>query len=605
MHMVSIAVGTAPKWNYINVFAWLRTMLYLLLSSSLSGCFRLPTNTLKQGASHFKTSFPSACQLTRRFGASGGVVPNNLPLPPTSLDIEVNFANLLEDELMDNNGSSAAIILLPEGLCTPEKINEWDFPFADVLGARANSRLPTAKKFEGSFLTTELPLPHGPSMTLARVQDKMSTFQLLTLLRQAIEAATQANPTKLMVQCPGLTKDQQVAVLDAVLAGVWAAEMEMPKFMSKSDDKEDEAQKAGKLSSVTFVGLDASMESIEKQQSKSIAAADGTNLARWLATLPSNSLTPSSYREYIKQLTEREGWEFREWDETALEKMGAGAFIAVSQASANRDAAIVRIRKEGPSSKPPIVLVGKGITYDTGGVNIKGAAGMKGMKKDMGGSAVALGTMLALSKLNIDKSIECWMAISENAVGSSAYKPDDVVSAIDGTTIEIVHTDAEGRMVLADTLALASRKASNFIKDVESSDHNCTILNYATLTGSCKSALSSRYSGVFTSTPELGSKLIKIGEESGERVWPFPMDDDFNEDLESDVADTLQCLVGSEADHIYAAKFLARFIKEGSDFVHYDLSSMMHSGSLAHIKSGITGFGVRNSVWFLSSLEED
>ena len=229
-------------------------------------------------------------------------------------------------------------------------------------------------------------------------------------------------------------------------------------------------------------------------------------------------------------------------------------------------------------------LVGKGICYDTGGTNLKPANYMFGMHEDMQGSAVALGTLLALTKLNFNRPVECWMALAMNHIGSKAYKPNDVIRASDGTTVEVVHTDAEGRMVLADTLALASKEKPSLIID------------YATLTGACMYSIGTSYSGIFTNQNKWHLNLIKAGEDSGERVWPFPLDEDFDQMLKSDIADIKQCSQEGGVDHILASRFLQRFVKNNTPWIHIDLSSSSKKGGLAHIPTNTTGFGVRYTV---------
>jgi leucyl aminopeptidase len=209
---------------------------------------------------------------------------------------------------------------------------------------------------------------------------------------------------------------------------------------------------------------------------------------------------------------------------------------------------------------------------------------MNGMHEDMQGSAVALGTLLALSRLKVKYPVDCWLALAQNHVGSRAYKPNDVVTACNGTTIEVKHTDAEGRMVLADTLALASKEKPH------------VMIDYATLTGACVYALSSRYSGAFSNRDSLHPSLTAAGRDSGERVWPFPLDKDFDEALKSDIADTLQCSLEGEADHILATRFLNRFVDEKINWVHVDLAASNHKGGLAHIPTDTTGFGVRYTL---------
>ena len=226
-------------------------------------------------------------------------------------------------------------------------------------------------------------------------------------------------------------------------------------------------------------------------------------------------------------------------------------------------------------------LVGKGICFDTGGTNLKTHKGMLDMHTDMEGSAVALGSLYALHALKFSAVVDCWLAITENRTGPLAYKPQDVVRAHNGTTIQVIHTDAEGRMVLADTLSLAAARKPR------------AIIDYATLTGACVSALTERYSGAFTNRPQARDLIEAAGASSGERVWCFPMDADFDSDLESAVADVLQCAVEGKGDHILAARFLNRFVPRSVAWLHLDLSAGSRHGGLAHIGTEITGFGVR------------
>jgi leucyl aminopeptidase len=211
---------------------------------------------------------------------------------------------------------------------------------------------------------------------------------------------------------------------------------------------------------------------------------------------------------------------------------------------------------------------------------------MLDMHTDMSGSAVALATILALAELDAPMAADAWLAITENNIGPDAYRPQEIVRAANGTTIQVIHSDAEGRMVLADTLTLAARTRPR------------VIIDFATLTGACVNALTERYSGVFTNRPELVRELVAAGQDSGERVWSFPLDEDFDSDLESHVADVMQCAVEGKGDHILAARFLQRFV-EDRPWIHLDLSSAQRRGGLAHVSTDITGFGAR---WTLELL---
>src|ERR1700731_3407764 len=239
------------------------------------------------------------------------------------------------------------------------------------------------------------------------------------------------------------------------------------------------------------------------------------------------------------------------------------------------------------AAAPALSLVGKGICFDTGGTNLKPHKSMLDMHTDMEGSAVAVGSLYAMHALRSPLSVDCWLAITENRIGPLAYKPQDVVRAYNGTTIQVIHTDAEGRMVLADAPSLAPARKP------------LAIIDYATLTGACVYALTERYSGAFTNRPEARDLIESAGVTSGERVWCFPMDADFETDLESSVADVLQCATEGKGDHILAARFLSRFIPREIPWLHLDLSAGSRHGGLAHIATEITGFGVRYTLDFL------
>jgi leucyl aminopeptidase len=329
------------------------------------------------------------------------------------------------------------------------------------------------------------------------------------------------------------------------------------------------------------------------------AAARGNNLVRWLTALPPNMLDARGYHTAIAQLARQHGLGMKWLDERALRRAGANAFLAVSAANETPDAGIAHLTYRPPRSKgrapsgtpgktpaqtPAIALIGKGILFDTGGVNLKPHRSMLDMHIDMSGSAVALATLLALAELRAPIAADAWLAITENRIGPKAYRPQEVVRASNGVTIQVVHTDAEGRMVLADTLALAGRTHPRFM------------LDFATLTGACVYSLTERMSGVLTNRPALVDKLVEAGRTSGERVWNFPFDSDYDSDLESKVADILQCSVEGKGDQILAARFLSRFVPPDIAWAHVDLSSATRTGGLAHINTDITGFGVRYAL---------
>ncbi len=420
----------------------------------------------------------------------------------------------------------------------------------------------------------------GCRIARLRVDKGLNAFQALSLARKTLELLLSDRPRKLAVIDLAADIHQGERMTEAIIAGLYAALYQPPRSGRTT------------LEALSVESLDLFGPHRAPDISRAEATAEGNQLARWLTQLPGNHLSPGQYRELAESLARQEGWDSHFYDEQELDRLGAGAFLSVTAASPNRDAGILRLsyRPAGGTSAP-LALVGKGICFDTGGTNLKNASGMYGMHGDMQGSAVALGTLLALSRLKFPHAVDCWLALAENHIGSRATRPNDVVTALDGTTIEIVNTDAEGRMVLADTLALASRQQPR------------AILDYATPTGSCVAALGQRMSGAMSNRRDWVEALIRAGERSGERVWPLPWEADYDEDLESSVADVIQCRPPAEADHLYAARFLGRFVAEDIGWVHIDLSAGKREGGLAHVPGDVTGFGVRFGVEWLSFLD--
>jgi leucyl aminopeptidase len=429
-----------------------------------------------------------------------------------------------------------------------------------------------------SVLSARTPQSAKP-VVIAFIKGGASAFERLSLAARAWkELGGAPGRADVCLACFGMNASQETQMLDALVAAALAATAPMPTFKTKSP----------RPSSPRSLVLFGSGESPDLARAGAVDR--GNHLARWLTALPPNVLDSASYRRAVQELARRRGWSYSFLDEGALRRLKAGAFLAVARANDHRDAGIVRVRYRASNRRSlqgRLALVGKGICFDTGGVNLKSHKSMYLMHEDMQGSAVALGTLLALSELDVPYDIDCWLAITENQIGARAYRPQEVVRAANGLSIQVAHSDAEGRMVLADTLALAARDKPDLIVD------------YSTLTGACVTALTERYSGAFTNRPDWNSTLEAAGRLSGERVWPFPMDEDYDGDLESGIADVLQCTPDSKGDHILAARFLSRFVPAGIPWIHLDLASSNRSGGLAHVPTDFTGFGVRYSVQLL------
>ncbi len=422
-------------------------------------------------------------------------------------------------------------------------------------------------------VSTHLPNKRQTTVSVGKIGPHCDAFEMLTFARKMVRAATTEKAGTLGIWVLGFDAEQQNTIVARVTAAALAAAFAMPEFKSKSPP--------AKLKSIKIIGLDSTVD-----LQRVSAEAQGNNLARWLTALPANKLDAVSYVQLLKEMSTQQGWQCKKYGVRELEEMGAGAFLAVAQGNDNDSAAIVRLRyrPDSKTAKPALSLVGKGIIFDTGGTNLKPFTSMLDMHIDMGGSAVALGCLLTITKLGLPIAVDCWLAITENRTGPNAYKSQDVVTALNGKTIQSIHTDAEGRMALADTLVLAG------------GDKPDLIIDYATLTGACINAITDRYSGVFTNRPDLHPVLKRIGHESGERVWPFPIGKEFLTDLKSETADIMQCSADSGGDHILAASFLQEFVDDKIPWIHMDLSACSRKGGLAHVPTEITGFGVRYTL---------
>ncbi len=451
---------------------------------------------------------------------------------------------------------------------------EENLPFGEVLQMKLKRTKSKYADLSKSPVTIDL--PDGGVASFVVLNEKLNTFQCHTLLRKAVKPLLDEQPDSLAICVFG---DDATCKAHAC-AAYYVAMVNAAELPTHKKDKKTTA-----LKSISIHGYQA-----DHDYSDVNARVAGNTLCRQLTITPPNELTPTIYRNKVKDLAKQHGWKHEEFDMPTLTRMGAGAFVAVGQGSDPLDAAIVHLSYTPKNAEKHIALVGKGICFDTGGHNLKPAKYMQGMHEDMNGSAVALGILLTATQLQLPIKLDCWLAIAQNHIGPLAYKQNDVVTALNGMTIEIVHTDAEGRMVLADTLTLASREKPD------------VILDYATLTGSMIEAVSNRISGIIANRPELACKAVDAGAAAGERIVAFPYDDDFDTELDSDIADIKQCTLEGGGDHILAARFLGKFIENDVAWLHTDLSSANRKDGLGAVQSDTNGFGVGFGLEMLKSL---
>jgi leucyl aminopeptidase len=449
-------------------------------------------------------------------------------------------------------------------LCVLSDAASKTFPFIKELDRKLKR---THKKIASlSREPVRIEVQDGRLLSFVVLDQKMNTFQRHTLIRKALKPLIEENPEVLNIAVFGDEALKEINARAAVYVALMNSQR-LPSYKKESTKKN--------IKSIELFGIE-----LKDKFAHEIAIVSGNTLTRELTMLPPNELTPSIYRTKIKSLAKSHGWKLEEFDMAKLKKMGAGAFVAVGQGSEPQDAAIVHLTYKPKQIKKNIAVIGKGICFDTGGHNLKPARYMHGMHEDMNGSAVSLGILLSATLLKLPIKIDCWLAIAQNHIGPKAYKQNDVVKSLNGTSIEIIHTDAEGRMVLADTLTLASRLKPDMMID------------FATLTGSMATALGDRYSGVISNRPELSCLAVGAGCDAGERIAAFPFDEDYEEDLESGIADIKQCTLEGGPDHIHATRFLNRFIENNVPWLHTDLSSSNRKGGLGAALSEVNGFGV-------------
>ncbi|QKE62314.1 leucyl aminopeptidase [Aquipseudomonas campi] len=313
------------------------------------------------------------------------------------------------------------------------------------------------------------------------------------------------------------------------------------------------------LKKITLIADKAELADVERGSLHAQAIASGMAFTKDLGNLPPNLCHPSYLAEEAKTLGKaHKNLKIEILDEKKLKELGAGAFLAVGQGSAQPPRMIVMHYQGGQKDEQPYALVGKGVTFDTGGISIKPAAGMDEMKYDMCGAASVFGTLKTVLELQLPINLVCLLACAENMPSGSATRPGDIVTTMSGQTVEILNTDAEGRLVLCDTLTYAQRFKPQAVIDI------------ATLTGACVVALGAHTSGLLGNNDTLIKQLLKAGEHADDRAWQLPLFDEYQEQLDSPFADIAN-IGGPKAGTITAACFLSRFTKD-VHWAHLDIA---------------------------------
>jgi len=390
--------------------------------------------------------------------------------------------------------------------------------------------------------------------------------------------------TRAVIDLTGLDYDAEAAARVGLAAALRSWRYD--RYRTTLKDK----QKAT-LTEVVVVGAAGGAEQRYTERWAPVVA--GVELTRELVTEPANIIYPESFVERVKASLEGTGVETAVLDKAAMTKLGMGALLGVAQGSIRDPRLLILKWNGGAAGGQPTAFVGKGVTFDTGGISIKPAAGMEAMKWDMGGAAAVAGAFKALALRKAKANVVGICGLVENMPSGSAQRPGDVVTTMSGQTVEVINTDAEGRLVLADA-----------VHYVQKEFHPSTIVDFATLTGAILISLGHEWAGLFSNNDELAGQLLRIGEESGDRLWRMPLAEPFDRLIDSPIAD-MKNVGPREGGSITAAQFIQRFVDDGVRWAHVDMAGKAWSDKAGTTyDKGATGYGVRLIDQYVADLLE-
>ena len=386
-------------------------------------------------------------------------------------------------------------------------------------------------------------------------------------------------------QGAGINKISPAAAAQAIAEGALLGTYTFRRHMTRKEDK------PGEIKQLSIVSADGSKSQLEEGANRGRIISEATNLARDMVNEPANFMTPTDMAKTATRLAESHSLEITVLEAEQMKKLGMGGLLGVAQGSRQPPKFMVMSYKGSAAKEADIALVGKAITFDSGGISIKPSEKLEEMKGDMAGGAAVMASMGAIAQLKPRANVMAIIPATENLPDGKAFKPGDVLTAMNGKTIEIISTDAEGRLILADALSYAVKHGVKKMVDA------------ATLTGACRIALGDICTGAFGNNQELMDSVLAAGKEAGELTWQMPMYDEYQEQNKSDVAD-IKNVGGRLAGAITAAKFLAEFVGD-TPWVHLDIAgTSLTDKERGYQIKGATGVPVRTLVNLVLSLAE-
>jgi leucyl aminopeptidase len=387
----------------------------------------------------------------------------------------------------------------------------------------------------------------------------------------AIKALLKLGASDIALDLTAFAAHAGPAVEGAILAG----------YKFDGFGKDPSKNKRGVLTRLQVIVKDGDLAPARAAAREAEILATISNTIRGIGNLPGNMLTPAILAEKAQELASGRALTVKVWNERHLARDGFGGILAVGQGSIHPPRLIVLEYRGGARKDAPVALVGKAVTFDTGGISLKPGAAMDEMKWDKMGGCAVLGMMLAAAELKLPLNLVGLIPAAENMPGPDAYRPGDIITTRDGKTIEVLNTDAEGRIILVDAIAHARLTYKPSV-----------ILEYSTLTGAIIMALGHRRAGLFTADEKLSAALVAAGKSTGELAWPMPIDDEYRESVLSEIA-TAKNAGYREGGSCCAASFLKLWAEE-TPFVHFDIAGVAwNTKPPAHLEGGATGYGLR------------
>lgn len=409
-------------------------------------------------------------------------------------------------------------------------------------------------------------------------REKFNIGSLHKAISRAARAARGIKRQGLTILLPSHDQLETAAIATGIVEGTVLGLHLFNDFKTDEDSKTPVT-----MDSLVLLTDDANQQQAEEGAAYGEVTSAANMRARGWVNLPSNRKSPQFLAAQAQSIAEEHGLNCEIWDENKLQEENMGAFYGVGKGSDNPPRLIkLEYAPEGLADEAPLILVGKGVTFDSGGYSLKPASSMEDMKDDMAGAAVVIATMEAVAKLKPQRRIIGLVGSVENMISGRAQRPGDIVTARNGKTIEILNTDAEGRLVLADVLCYACEHSPS------------AIIDFATLTGAIGIALGTEAAGLFSNDDEFSAKIQKAGQKTHERVWPFPMWDDYKDHIKGKNSDIKNIGIERRAGSISAAAFLENFVTPGTPWAHIDIAAVAYLREDRPLSAfGATGFGVR------------